>query len=212
MQHETTTNMNPSTVAADEIVAVLRASGLSLQETLTLPGREATNLPIPEGLHPKLSRELHRLYPGGLYSHQSEAIRMLAEGSDVCLATPTASGKSLVFMALAAHVTLQDRFAKVLALYPAKALIQDQLTKWQSFMGPFGVRVGFIDGSVPPSERERILSASRVVAMTPDVAHAWLMSRLAQKEVSGFLNKLSLLVLDEAHVYDGAPEQTWRSS
>jgi DEAD/DEAH box helicase domain-containing protein len=189
---------------ADEIISVLRSSGLSLQETITLPGREAHHLPVPEGLHQKLDAELKRRYPEGLYSHQSNAIRMLLDGSDVCLATPTASGKSLVFMALAAELTLRGRFAKVLALYPAKALIQDQIAKWQAFMEPFGVRVGFIDGSVAVSERERILTSCRIVAMTPDVAHAWLMSRLAKREVADFLNKLCLLVLDEAHVYDGA--------
>lgn len=110
----------------------------------------------------------------------------------------------MVFMTLAAELTMRDRFARVLALYPAKALIQDQLPKWQAFMEPFGVRVGFIDGSVAVSGRERILASCRIVAMTPDVAHAWLMSRLAKKAVSDFVSKLSLLVLDEAHVYDGA--------
>jgi len=39
--------------------------------------------------------------------------------------------------------------------------------------------------------------------MTPDVAHAWLMSHLRQKEVRDFLNRLRLLILDETHVYDG---------
>jgi DEAD/DEAH box helicase domain-containing protein len=40
--------------------------------------------------------------------------------------------------------------------------------------------------------------------MTPDVAHAWLMSHLGTKEVALFLHDLGLLILDEAHVYDGA--------
>ena len=122
----------------------------------------------------------------------------------MCLATPTASGKSLVFMSVAAHCTLTDRFAKVLAIYPAKALIQDQLTKWEEALGAYGIRAGFIDGSVPTSERGAILDACRVVAMTPDVLHAWLMSHLAERQVRSFLNRLKLLVLDEAHVYDGA--------
>jgi DEAD/DEAH box helicase domain-containing protein len=39
--------------------------------------------------------------------------------------------------------------------------------------------------------------------MTPDVAHAWLMSNLRQSGVSGFLGDLRLLILDEAHVYEG---------
>jgi DEAD/DEAH box helicase domain-containing protein len=40
--------------------------------------------------------------------------------------------------------------------------------------------------------------------MTPDVGHAWLMSHLSTPEVRSFLANLKLLILDEAHVYDGA--------
>lgn len=107
-------------------------------------------------------------------------------------------------MSVAAHLVCSDRFSKILAIYPARALIQDQLAKWREFLEPFGIRIGFIDGSVAVAERAAILSASRVVLMTPDVAHAWLMSRVGQPDISGFLQRLSLVILDEAHVYDGA--------
>src|SRR6266571_1745119 len=43
----------------------------------------------------------------------------------------------------------------------------------------------------------------KVVLMTPDVAHAWLMSHLADRYVAQFMRRLQLLVLDEAHVYEG---------
>lgn len=193
-----------SHVPASDIAAVLDKSGLKPQEILILPGRAARYKPVPNNLHQKLAQQLRELYPSGLYSHQADTIQALCDGLDVCLATPTASGKSLAFMTMAAEITMRDRFAKVLAVYPAKALIQDQLAKWQQFMDPFGVRVGFIDGSVPLPERTAILSSCRVVAMTPDVVHAWLMSRLGTKEVADFLGRLRLLILDEAHVYDGA--------
>lgn len=187
-----------------EIIDVLRRSGLTPSETLNLPGRDAEILAIPKSLHAAVGERLTAAYAKGLYAHQALAIERSLAREDICLATPTASGKSLVFMSVAAHLTCSDRFAKVLAIYPARALIQDQLSKWHEFLEPFGIRVGFIDGSVAPAERAAILSASRVVLMTPDVAHAWLMSRLGQSDISGFLGRLSLVVLDEAHVYDGA--------
>jgi DEAD/DEAH box helicase domain-containing protein len=190
--------------SVDKVVDILKAVGLTPTEALTLPGHPARCRPIPAELHSKVRDQLVAAYPEGLYSHQAEGLSVFMAGSDVCLATPTASGKSLVFMSAAADLVLRDRFARVLALYPAKALIRDQLTKWHAFMQPFGVGVGFIDGSVPVSERRTVVASNRVVAMTPDVAHAWLMSRLAEPVVADFLTRLRLLVLDEAHVYDGA--------
>jgi DEAD/DEAH box helicase domain-containing protein len=60
-----------------------------------------------------------------------------------------------------------------------------------------------MDGGVPAELRPQILKSSNVVLMTPDVAHAWLMSNLREREVSAFLSNLCLLVLDEAHAYEG---------
>jgi ATP-dependent helicase YprA (DUF1998 family) len=53
--------------------------------------------PIPETLGPKIRGFIESNYPNGLFTHQAEAIKALLGGSDVCLATSTASGKSLVF-------------------------------------------------------------------------------------------------------------------
>jgi DEAD/DEAH box helicase domain-containing protein len=89
------------------------------------------------------------------------------------------------------------------ALYPAKALIQDQLDKWHRLLDPFGIRIGFIDGSVPTEQRAEILASSRVVLMTPDVTHAWLMNHASDHRTREFLRSVRLLILDEAHVYDG---------
>jgi len=39
--------------------------------------------------------------------------------------------------------------------------------------------------------------------MTPDVAHAWLMSNLGTHEIRSFLQNIQILILDEAHIYEG---------
>ena len=52
------------------------------------------------------------------------------------------------------------------------------------------------------NEREQIIEQARVVLMTPDVCQAWLMRTLATQPVNRFLDALTLLVLDEAHVYE----------
>lgn len=169
----------------------------------TLPGREGKFAPVPAKLRAKVRAYLEHSFPRGVYSHQAQAIQHSLDGDDVCLSTSTASGKSLVFMATAAHELLSDDFARVLVLYPAKALIQDQLAKWNNLLSPLSLKAGFIDGSVPVAERNEILFRRRVVLMTPDVAQAWLMSNLNEKAVAAFRSNLRLLILDEAHVYDG---------
>jgi hypothetical protein len=63
--------------------------------------------------------------------------------------------------------------------------------------------VGRIDGSVKMKEREKILARVRIVLMTPDVCHAWVMSNLANPIVKEFVKHLGLVVLDEAHTLEG---------
>ncbi|MBI5016762.1 MAG: DEAD/DEAH box helicase [Deltaproteobacteria bacterium] len=177
--------------------------GFEVVEQHVLPAREPTFSPIPETLHPALQEALAESFPQGLYSHQVDAISRAVAGDDVCVATSTASGKSLVFMATAANLLLNEPTMRVLALYPARALIQDQLDKWRAFAVGFGLSIGYIDGDVPMDRRPAILRASSIVLMTPDVAHAWLLSHLDDSVVRTFVDSVRLLVLDEAHVYDG---------
>jgi DEAD/DEAH box helicase domain-containing protein len=92
---------------------------------------------------------------------KAATIHSALTGEDVCLATSTASGKSLVFMSVAADLLRRCPAAKVLALYPARALIQDQLEKWRSILDPLGLRIGYIDGSVSSGDRAEILRANR---------------------------------------------------
>jgi DEAD/DEAH box helicase domain-containing protein len=188
---------------ADLVTEVLETIGLPVHGRLELPGREATYSEPPAQLDARVREILADAFPAGLYSHQAKAIAASLNGEDICLATSTASGKSLVFMATAMHELVQDPHARVLVLYPARALIQDQLAKWTGMLARLGLKAGFIDGGVRQAERNEILLCRQVVLMTPDVAHAWFMSRLNDPGVAAFRKHLRLLILDEAHVYDG---------
>ena len=177
---------------------------LAVTDSEHLPAEPPRLQAIPEGLAPELTEHLRSQHPGGLYTHQAEAICAFLGGEDLCLATSTASGKSLIFMACAVNCLLRRDLCKVLALYPVRALIQDQKLKWQTILAPFGRKVGIIDGGVPTEYRDGILRSSDVVLMTPDVLHAWMMSNLRGRAITEFLAALQMLILDEAHVYDGA--------
>lgn len=191
-----------ATLVANTIRAA-RDCGLDLAGHVELPQRAARLAPPPSSLHPRLFANLNARYPGGLFAHQSAAIDAFLRDRNVCLATPTASGKSLAFMAAGAHAALSDASARVLVLYPARALIQDQSEKWAAMLAELGLSHAFIDGSVPSNQRAALLAKHRVILMTPDVAHAWLLARQNEREVRAFLTNLALVVLDEAHVYEG---------
>lgn len=188
---------------AGTVCELAERAGFLITDEVVLPGHEAQTVPVPAHLDARLLQRLCAAYPTGIYSHQALALAHLEQDQDVCLATPTASGKSLVFLTYAAALLLRDATSRVIALYPAKALIQDQREKWTSTLKPLGLSLGVIDGGVPADERPAILRRSRAVLMTPDVVHAWLMSNLELPPIQRLLSGLRLLVLDEAHVYDG---------
>lgn len=197
---------HPTASTAALVANALRAAedaDLTVLGSVTLPARTARHAPPPSALHPRVHALLQRRYPDGLYAHQSAAIDAHLCGDNVCQATPTASGKSLAFMAAAAHAALRDPSARILVLYPARALIQDQSQKWTEFLSELGLSHAVIDGGVASSQRAALLARHPIVLMTPDVAHAWLLARQGQRELRSFLDHLALIVLDEAHVYEG---------
>ncbi|MFM2197549.1 MAG: hypothetical protein RLZZ505_981 [Verrucomicrobiota bacterium] len=175
--------------------------GLQITESESIPSRPPSFEDIPDELHRNVKQMLQKEYPGGIYQHQASGIQSYLDGNDVCLATSTASGKTLVFAAAAADLLMQDPNALVIAMYPARALVQDQLSKWQQLGQQLGLIVGQIDGSVVMNQRHQILQQSSIVVMTPDVVHAWLMRELSETKTR--LKNLKLLILDEAHVYTG---------
>jgi DEAD/DEAH box helicase domain-containing protein len=146
-----------------------------------LPGRDS-HFAAPEGfdlspLEPVLrSRGIE-----ALYSHQARALELLAKGNDVVLATPTASGKSLVYNLPALARALVNPDARALYLFPLKALEQDQrkgleedIASLASSARPVSdlPSVAIYDGDTPASRRRKIReSPPNVLISTPDMLH-----------------------------------------
>ncbi|MBX3705463.1 MAG: DEAD/DEAH box helicase [Pseudomonadales bacterium] len=191
--------------ALDEALA---EGGYTIVEEFLLSGRAPTHVPIPRFLFDSrvgiyLNHVTNRAGP---WRHQAAALEAFGAGNNVVVSTGTASGKSLIFQGAAFHQLLLDPRAKAVVFYPLKALAADQYLSWNKAAAAMELPktfVGRIDGSVPTKEREAILASSRVLLMTPDVFHAWLMSRLASPEIKEFLRELKLIVLDEAHTLEG---------
>ena len=191
---------------------LLKGNQFSVVERFDLPGRSARHGDIPQFLfNSRLGLYLHRKareenWPGALWSHQAEALAALGRGNNVVISTGTASGKSLVFRTLAFHKCLLEPDSRVLVFYPLKALAADQVRGWKEMAASLEISedsIGRIDGSVDVKEREAVLERARVVVMTPDVCHAWLMSRLSLPIIKRFVRSLSTLVMDEAHTLEG---------
>ena len=133
---------------AVEVALLAAEAGFRVGCSQVLKPRAPRHLPLPKELDARVKGRLAAQFPDGVYAHQALALSALLEKKDVCLATATASGKSLVFMAAAAHLLLTEPAARVIALYPLRALLADQHDKWKALLGPLGLSVGLVDGGV----------------------------------------------------------------
>lgn len=151
------------------------------------------------------SRKLLKAFGKGIYLHQKEAIRNAIDGVNVCISTGTASGKTLAFHIAAIEHLSRNPSAKIMAIYPMKALGREQENRWIDAINRAGIKVsvGRIDGGVTPALRHNILANSQVIIFTPDVIHAWLLSGLSNKKTLAYLEKVDLIVVDEVHSYSG---------
>ena len=186
--------------------AALREGRIPVVDEVVLNATPARYGELPEKLHPAVRGALERLYPKGLYAHQSEGISEGLEGKNICVCTNTASGKTRIFTSISTSHLLYSANSVVLALYPLRALLQDQAIKWREAALDAGLDstlVQIIDGGIPIKERIPRLQRGRIVLMTPDVLHAWLLPSIGEQDAASFLRRLSIVVLDEAHIYDG---------
>ena len=197
----------------DALRNILRSDDFSVMESFEIPSQPARHAAIPQflfdspiGLHLDQRFRQQSTGKGVLWAHQAQALEALGRGDNVVISTGTASGKSLVFQSLAFHKVLLNPASRILVFYPLKALAADQLRGWRETARSLELGediIGRIDGSVPPRDREGVLQSASIVVMTPDVCHAWLMSRLSLPVVRNFIRALSTLVMDEAHTLEG---------
>lgn len=180
---------------------------LHLFESFDLPARPESRLPLPSFLTSGPAKALaDRIGVGeSVWSHQAIALDKLEQGSNVLIATGTASGKSLIFQLRAFHLLLSDDSARVLVFYPQKALAADQYARWVRLIEAANLptsTIARIDGDMHMGDRLAALDRARLVLMTPDACQAWLMRNVASPVIRRFIGNLRLFVLDEAHVYE----------
>ena len=179
-----------------------------LQETVV---HEQTIPPTPERIAPDirhLGPDAERVIAAAgidtLWSHQEQGIRLLQEGRDVVVATPTASGKSLIYNTAVLADLLQHPSGCAIYIFPLKALEQDQLGELRSVLGKLscGLTAEIYDGDTKPHVREKIRKQPpNILITTPDMLHAGVLAfHEAWEEL---LRNLRWIVVDELHTYNG---------
>ena len=165
--------------------------------------KEGDYAPIPEETHPALAAALASKGITRLYSHQREAYDFLSEGKNVCVVTPTASGKTLCYNLPVLDSALKDPDARALYIFPTKALAQDQLAEVAdlSKRGSFKVESFTFDGDTPAQKRRLAKEVGQVIITNPDMLHQAVLPHHPTwvKLFSG----LKYVIVDEMHGYRG---------
>ena len=191
-----------------EYIAALLASakmGGQVTHHRLLPGAEPvfapSRLPWPRAVDKLLEERGVRLY-----SHQSLATDHIRAGHSVVAATPTASGKSLIYNLPVLERHLHDPDARALYLFPLKALAQDQLAAFTALTAtwPEAARptAALYDGDTSDHFRRKIRrDPPTVLVSNPEMLHLGILPH--HEQWAAFLAGLTHVVVDEAHTYRG---------
>jgi DEAD/DEAH box helicase domain-containing protein len=140
-----------------------------------------------------------------LYRHQATAIDFIRDRRHVIVATPTASGKTLVYDLPVLEHFLSDPDATALYIFPLKALAQDQLQTFEtlsSYLKPSRPTAAIYDGDTSAYRRKRIREAPpNLIISNPEMLHLSLLAH--HRKWAPFLSRLHMVVVDEVHTYRG---------
>lgn len=171
-----------------------------------IPGREAVyaepSPPFPE----KIVRLLETLGISRLYAHQVRAVDLIRQGRHTVVATPTASGKTLIYNLPVIETVLDNPEARALYLFPLKALARDQLKGLQALFdavdSPLPMRAAVYDGDTTSHQRTKIRNRPpNVVLSNPEMLHLSILPFHARW--AEFIKNLAYVVIDEVHTCRG---------
>lgn len=187
-------------------LSVSRGRADRLTHTEHLAARQARYAPWPDWIRPEIVASAQALGIEEPWAHQAEAMNLAKSRQTVVLATGTASGKSLGYLAPVLSELLDGtearngRGATALYLAPTKALAADQRRR-AAELAPKRVRAALYDGDTPPEEREWVRQYASYVLTNPDMLHRGILP--AHPRWASFLKTLQYVVIDECHSYRG---------
>lgn len=167
---------------------------------------------------PALAAHLPGFAATPLYTHQWEAWQRVREGFHIALASGTGSGKTEAFLFPILETLLADRRPGVSAilLYPMNALVDDQMVRLRSILASCPISFGAYTGATPENPKQaeptgtlECSSRAELRRTPPQILvtnYSMLEYMLYRSEDDGLFpnGSLRFIVLDEAHIYDGA--------
>jgi DEAD/DEAH box helicase domain-containing protein len=187
----------PDTVPAARILRRGARSGrlMHVEEIAARPGQ---GVPWPAWVPAEITLAFSRAGIGQPWAHQAAMAGHAHRGSNVIIATPAASGKSLGYLLPALTAVLAG--STVLYLAPTRALAADQARAIQALQIA-GVCAAVVDGDTHAAERERARTHANYLLTTPDMLHHVLLPRHARW--GEFFGRLHYVIVDECHGYRG---------
>ena len=199
--------MNQSSKLNEYLQSLVRSKRLGAQVVFqtVLPQTPALWSESPAPYSPAVQQALGASGIRRLYQHQEQAIDIIRSGQNVIVATPTASGKSLIYNLPVLERFQADVNSRSLYIFPLKALAQDQLRAFEKMAAHFGENqptAAIYDGDTSAYRRKRIREAPPNVILTnPEMLH---LSFLAHhRKWKHFFEDLQTVVVDEVHTYRG---------
>lgn len=180
-----------------------------ITHTEHLPPRSGTHAIWPDRIRPEVISAIEKAGIAHPWAHQAAAAEHALDGESVVIATGTASGKSLAYLAPVLSTLLDGseapngRGATALYLAPTKALAADQRRSVKALAAPLGnaVRPAVYDGDTPVEEREWVRQYANYVLTNPDMLHRGILP--SHPRWASFLRALRFVVIDECHTYRG---------
>ncbi|MGA1871387.1 MAG: DEAD/DEAH box helicase [bacterium] len=171
-----------------------------------LAGRKARFHPLDPPLPQQIYNALKAHGVKNLYLHQAEAIHRARQGGNVVTVTPTASGKTLVYILPIIERILHDPNTRALLLFPLKALAQDQLKRiketGEQLGFPLSSLAAIYDGDTSSYIRGKIrANPPHIILSNPDMLHHGMLPFHAQW--ASFYKNLRYVIIDELHTYKG---------
>jgi DEAD/DEAH box helicase domain-containing protein len=193
------------TTPTDAIESLLADSALRplVAAHRVLEPRPPRHAPWPEGLDPRLTAALRSRGVEALYTHQAQALEAIRARRNVCVVTPTASGKTLCYNLPVLDAVARDPSARALYLFPTKALAADQLVELRALAeaAELNLKTHTYDGDTPPNVRSVVRAAGQVVITNPDMLHAAILPH--HTKWFKLFENLQFVVIDELHTYRG---------
>jgi DEAD/DEAH box helicase domain-containing protein len=183
-------------------ILVSRSTGSCITATRHFPARAAVLAPFPESLDTRLGAALRARGITELYSHQARAWELVQNGENVVVVTPTASGKTLCYNLPVLQALLQQPDARVLYLFPTKALAQDQLAELEQLAKELPqLKMFTYDGDTPQDARRAVRARANLVLTNPDMLHSGILPH--HTKWATLFQNLRFVVIDELHAYRG---------